>query len=278
MNIVFFGSGKFGLPILKKLNEVFDVKAVLTREDKPAGRGGKITPTPIGQLSQDLGLRIIKYKKLDADFLKINLEILNVDLFVVVSFGEIIPKQFLTLPKFGAVNIHPSLLPKYRGASPMQSAILNGDDKTGFTIMLLDEKLDHGPILFTKEILLSKKDTYESLSKKLSLLAASLLPKVLEDFINKKILPKLQNDAIATYCNQIKKEDGYFSIDNLPPPEKLNRMMRAYYPWPGVWTRFKGKIVKFLPSGFVQMEGKNKIKIKDFLNGYPDFPLLEALF
>ncbi len=181
-------------------------------------------------------------------------------------------------------------MPKYRGASPIQTAILSGDKITGVTIMLMDEKMDHGPILFQKSLAILDRDNYQTLSNKMSQESASILLETLERFLRGEIKPKPQNHKKATITKLIKKDDGYFDINNPPTPKVLDRMIRAYYPWPGVWTRFRAssaeaaakaeqgssgqaKIVKFLPENMVQMEGKKAIPIKDFLNGYPDFPI-----
>ncbi len=200
------------------------------------------------------------------------------DLAVVAAFGKILTSEELNAPKYGSVNVHPSLLPKYRGPSPIQAAILNGDKTSGISIIKMDEEMDHGPIIYQEEIELSDKDTFDSLSKKMFQRAAEVLPKVLEDFIQRKIQPRLQRHAIATYCNLLTKNSGYFDINQPPSPKHLDRMIRAYYPWPGVWTRWKSKIVKLHPKGaigerLIQLEGKKAIPLKDFLNGYPDFPI-----
>ena len=205
------------------------------------------------------------------------------DLTVVAAYGQILTKIELNASKFGCINVHPSLLPKYRGPSPIQQAILNGDKKTGVTIIKIDEEIDHGPIIYQETLDLSGSDNFDTLSKKMFHRAAEILPQIIEDFISGKVKPVDQNHSKATYCERLTRESGYFPIDSPPDPEKLDRMIRAYYPWPGVWTKWSpsakatgdknGKIVKFLPEGKMQMEGKKVLSLKDFLNGYPDFPL-----
>lgn len=195
------------------------------------------------------------------------------DLGVVAAYGHILPEEDLEKPKFGCINIHPSLLPKYRGPTPIQEAILNGDKISGLTIIKMDKEIDHGPIISQDTIERSSSDNLETLSNKLFQLAADKLPKVIEDFTQGKINPIPQDHSQATYCQRLTKESGYFDINNPPSTEVLNRMIRAYYPWPGVWTRWNNKIVKFLPENMLQMEGKKAIPMRDFLNGYPDFPL-----
>lgn len=198
----------------------------------------------------------------------------NADLAVVASYGRILTKDELDTPKYGFINIHPSLLPKYRGASPIQQAILNGDKISGITIIKMDEIVDHGPIIYQQHLELSSSDNFDTLSKKMFHRAAEILPQVITDFIQGRIKPVTQNHDMATFCVKLTKESGYFDINNPPPPKTLDRMIRAYYPWPSVWTKWIGKIVKFLPEGKIQMEGKRPVSLKDFLNGYPDFPVL----
>lgn len=195
------------------------------------------------------------------------------DLAVVAAYGHILTKNELETPKYGCINVHPSLLPKYRGPSPVPTTILNGDKATGVTIIKMDEKMDHGPIIATKKISLTGQEIFPELINKLFQLGAELLVKIIPDFISGKIKPIRQNHAKASFCQLIKKQDGYFDIGNLPSPDKLDRMIRAYYPWPGVWTRWNNKIVKFYPEGKIQMEGKKVMGLRDFLNGYPNFPI-----
>ncbi len=195
------------------------------------------------------------------------------DLGIVAAYGHILTKEELESPKYGAINVHPSLLPKYRGSSPIQQAILNGDKVSGISIIKMDEEVDHGPIVYQEELELSDKDNFDTLSKKMFQWAAEVLPKIIKDFVNGKITLYGQNHAKASFCQRLTRESGYFPIENPPDPEKLDRMIRAYYPWPGVWTRWNNKIVKFLPENMLQMEGKKAISLKDFLNGYPDFPV-----
>ncbi len=207
------------------------------------------------------------------------------DLAVVAAYGHILNKQELEAPKYGCINIHPSLLPKYRGPSPIQTAILNGDKVSGITIIKMDEEIDHGLIIYQEKLELSDIDNFDILSKKMFLKAVAVLPKIIEDFTSGKIDPIPQNHSQVTFCQHLTRESGFFDINNPPEAEKLDRMIRAYYPWPGVWAKWNGKIIKFLPASshpeldsgsikfLVQMEGKKPISFKDFLNGYPDFPL-----
>lgn len=202
------------------------------------------------------------------------------DLGIVAAYGKILTKEELETPKYGFINIHPSLLPKHRGPSPIQQAILNGDKVSGISIIQMDEEVDHGPLIYQEELELSDNDNFDTLSKKMFLRASAILPQVVNDFTQRKLTPKAQDNAQATYCNLLTRDSGFFDIGNPPAPEILDRMIRAYFPWPGVWTKWnpstgsgQDKIVKFYPEDRIQMEGKKIMSLKDFLNGYPDFPI-----
>lgn len=205
--------------------------------------------------------------------------LIEADLGVIAAYGKILTDKELNSPKYGCINVHPSLLPKYRGPSPIQEAILNGDKVSGISIIKMDTEVDHGPVLYQEQLELSDMDNFYTLSKKMFFSASEVLPKLIEDFIAGKKKPIEQKHSEASFCKILTRESGYFDLDHPPTPEKLDRMIRAYYPWPGVWTRFRqgssgqAKIVKFYPEGKIQMEGKKVIPLKDFLNGYPDFPL-----
>lgn len=252
-------------------------------------------------ITQNLKLKVIflgtpDFIKPIKDQLAKHLKLVNLpneaDLGVVAAYGKILTKKELEAPKYGFINVHPSLLPKYRGPSPIQQAILNGDKTSGISIIKMDEEVDHGTILYQEELGLSDNDNFDTLSKKMFLRASQILPKVIQDFLQGKIKPRLQRHAIATYCNRLTRESGYFNLPAGPLHRSFNeasrqvsadflqtldKMIRAYYPWPGVWTRWKNKIVKFYPEGKIQMEGKKVMPIKDFLNGYPDFPIKNLL-
>lgn len=209
---------------------------------------------------------------IDKNFILVE-KVEDADLLVVASYGKILSKDIINAPKFGSVNVHPSLLPKYRGPSPIQAAILNGDKTSGITIIKMDDKMDHGPIIYQESLDLSDIDSFDTLSKKMFLRASEVLPQVLQDFIDGKLEAIEQDHTKATFCPLLKRADGYFDIDNPPTKEILDRMIRAYFPWPTAWTKWNNKIVKFLPNQMLQMEGKKPISFKDFLNGYPNFPI-----
>jgi methionyl-tRNA formyltransferase len=239
MKIVFFGTPKFVDPVLQSLQSNFDVV-----------------------------LSVRQPQEFNSSFVD-QLKSLSPDLFVVAAYGQILPKSILDVPKLGTINIHPSILPKYRGASPIQSAILNGDKTTGVTLMKMDEEMDHGAIIdqFKEDILPT--DTFESLAERLFALACEKLPEVINNFDGKG---KVQDDSQATFTKILKKDDGKIDLANPPEVENLKRMIRAYYPWPGVWFRtdLNGKetVIKLLPEDRIQVEGKNPMSFKDFINGY----------
>lgn len=279
MKIVFFGTPEFVIPVLEVIQQNFDLVAVVTNPDKPTGRHQELTPSPVKLVAQKMtGAQILTPEKLDSDFTSL-LKTLNPDLFVVAAFGQIIPEEILNLPKYGSLNIHPSILPKYRGASPIQAAILNGDSATGVTIIKMDERMDHGPIVAQSQEQILSDDTFESLSTKLFHQGAKLLKDNLQDFVDGKMKPILQDDSQATYTwkTDETKQKAYFEIDppagGPPSPEVLNRMARAFYPWPNAWTKWNGKVVKLLPGKMIQIEGKKPVKLEEFLRGYPEFPL-----
>ena len=256
MKIVFFGTSEFGSIILEKLVQAgLSPVLVVTTPDNPAGRKQELTPPPIKVTAQKLGILVMQPEKLDQDT-RYKIQNTNPDLFVVASYGKILPKEILDMPKFGALNVHPSLLPKYRGASPIQTAILNGEDETGVTIMLMDEKMDHGAILAQQELRISNdeflisKPTYPELHNKLAEIGAELLVKTIPDWIEGKIKPVPQNEGKATYTHILKKEDG--RIDWNKEAVYIERQVRAMYPWPGTYTFLKSKILKILKADIIK--------------------------
>lgn len=279
LKIIFFGTPSFVVPVLQNLAQNFNLVGVVTAPDQKVGRKQLLTPTAVKLASEKLGLpkdNIFTPNKLNEETTQ-KIKNLQPELIVVAAFGKIIPQAILDIPKYGALNIHPSALPKYRGPSPIQEALLNGDKESTVTIMKIDAQMDHGPIVFTKVIILSEQDNFDTLSTKMFQVGAEALVEIIPDFTLGKIKPREQNHQLATFTHHISKEDGYFDINNPPPPEKLDRIIRAYYPWPNAWTKWNGKIVKFYPNAFVQLEGKQSVLFSDFLHGYPDFPLRSYL-
>ncbi|MCX6785606.1 MAG: methionyl-tRNA formyltransferase [Candidatus Komeilibacteria bacterium] len=228
-SIIFFGTPDFAVPTLQALiREDYDVILVVTQAAKPVGRKQILTSTPVKieakKLSLPVGTDLAELKKYHAD------------LGVVAAYGELIPKKILDLFPLGVLNIHPSLLPKYRGPSPIQTAILNGDKETGITIIKLDAKMDHGEKLKAQSLKLKADDGYKSLSESLALLGAKMLVEILPDYLNDKIKLLPQDDSQATFTKIISKEDG--KINWQKSAEQIERQIRAYAPWPGCYAEF----------------------------------------
>lgn len=252
------GTPDFALPSLQTLidDDEFDVVAVVTQEDKKIGRKQEIMAPPVKQLAQKHNITVfqpgkIKGNKLFTDLIKN----LKPDLFVVVAYGKILQKEFLDIPKYGAVNVHASLLPKYRGASPIEAALLQGDKETGITMMKMAEELDAGDILNVAKLTIEPQDDAETLTVKLSLLGGKILPYVLKDLVEGAISPIPQDSSKATFCHKIHKEDGLVDINSMNAREIFNRL-RAYTPWPSVFVMVEGKRLKL-----VEMDVDENLKL-----------------
>jgi len=260
MKVVFFGSSRYVLPIIEVLKNNFDLTLVVTTEKQSADAVPKFC----------LENKIPYISISSFDDKKIGSEI-----GIVADFGLMIPSKILNAFEHGLLNIHPSLLPKYRGPTPVQAAILNGETKTGITIIKLDEEMDHGPILLQVEEPIAAFDTAETLYERLFKIGAELLSQNINKYIKGQIKLTKQDHSRATITARLTRKDGHIDITNPPSPEMLDRMIRAYHPWPGVWSKWqmangKWRIVKFLPEGRIQVEGKKPMSYKDFLNGYPE--------
>lgn len=276
VKIVFFGTPKFGATILKtlygqQLVGEYSIELVVTATDKPTGRGKQPTSSEVKKMAHQFKLPVVSPNSVKDPKFANQLIKLEPDFIVLASYGKMIPRKILTIPKKGAVNVHPSLLPKYRGASPIAAAILNGDKSTGVSIMRMNEKMDEGGLLATAKIRISSKDTTESLSIKLAEVGTKLIHHVLRLAAADKIKLKSQSHKKATYTKLMEKADGRINWNR--PPKNLEAMVRAYYPWPGVWTKYEGKVLKLLPEGKVQLEGKQPIILKEFRSGHQDFNL-----
>jgi len=295
LNVIFMGTPKFSLPALKELiKNNFNILSIYTQPPKKSKRGQKINISPIEEFvkKKELNLKTPSSLKNDEEFKFF--KNLSPDLAVVVAYGQIIPKNFLEIPKFGFVNIHASLLPRWRGAAPIQRAIMNGDKKIGVSIMKIEEKLDSGPVLSSKEIELNQNSTYGEIEKKLSVLGADLLVETLKNFVNKKIELKKQEDSKVTYAKKISKDETRINW-NLEA-DKIIAHIHGISPSPGAWFEYKGdrfKVFKAIKSSLsgkpgtvinenlniacksnsiqileLQKQGKNKQTAKEFLLGY----------
>ncbi len=249
--LVFMGSPDFAVPILRKLAEQYPVVGVVTQPDRPAGRGRLLTPPPVKLLASELGIPVIQPRKLSEPEAMQQLQFWAPELIVVAAFGQILRQGVLDLPRFGCINVHASLLPRWRGAAPIQAAILNGDEWTGITIMLMDAGIDNGPTLNQKSIPITAQDTTGSLSIKLSLLGAELLNETILAYLSGNLQPKPQDDSIATFAPMIKKVHGL--LDFSQPAAILERKVRAFNPWPGAYIVWKDQVLKFHRAHVVEV-------------------------
>jgi methionyl-tRNA formyltransferase len=277
MKIVYIATPSFGAIILEKL-----IKAghkpflVITETDKPIGRKQTIVPPPVKVLAEEYHIPVAQPEKIG--LWQEELKKLEPDLGIIASYGQILPKEILEIPKYGFINVHPSLLPKYRGSAPIQYAILNGDDKTGVTIMRVAEKLDAGPILVQEEIAINQNETFLSLHDKLADLGAKLLIEALPKLIAGRLAPQDQDETKATFTKRLKIKDGL--IDLKEPAEISVRKIRALNPEPGTYSIYNSKRLKILEAKVeqgrliinqVQLEGKKPMAFEDFLRGHKDF-------
>lgn len=240
--LVFMGSPEFALPTLKALAGHYDVVGVVTQPDRASGRGRELKPPPVKLLAQALSIPVIQPEKLRQPEAFEQLRAWNPDLIVVAAFGQILRKDVLELPPHGCINVHASLLPRWRGAAPINAAILHGDEETGVTIMKMDVGLDSGPILTQRSIRLTREDTAGSVFEKLSQLGADLLIETLPDYFSGQIQPTPQPEHGSSYAPMLKKEEG--RLDFTRPAEELERRIRAFNPWPGAFLDFDGTLLK----------------------------------
>ena len=297
--IFFLGTPRFAVPTLRALvDEEYEILSVVTQPDRPKGRGQKLTPSPVKVLAKEESLQVLEPERLDDRFLDV-LVSLKPDLLVVVAFGQIIPGEVLGSAKWGGINVHASLLPRYRGSAPIQWAIINNEKKTGLTTMRMDEGLDTGPMLMQQEVDILQGETAGQLHDRLSSLAPGLLIKTLQGLAQGAIEEKRQDDSLATYAPKLKKEQGL--IDWSWPSERLCGLIRGLDPWPGAFTYYDGKMLKLFGCfggdvgrrssapgrirgladkgleietgkgsiivGEIQSPGKKRMPVKEFLKG-----------
>jgi methionyl-tRNA formyltransferase len=315
LRIIYMGTPRFAVPALEALvqgstpgavlAEGYEIVCVITRPDKPVGRGQEIIFSPVKQSALAHGLPVWQPGSLKRPE---NIEALaaySADLYIVAAFGQILPQVVLDQPRYGTLNIHASLLPKYRGVSPISAAILQGDSEAGVTIMLLDAGVDTGPMLLKKSLPVSKDETTGSLTSKLADLGAQALLEVLPLWVTGKLTPEPQDERLASHTKMLRKEDG--EINWTLPAAVLARKVRAYTPWPSSYTHWRGKLLKILAASAlvhepettvtpgtvsvreeaghkalaivagagvlvvkrVQLEGKKAMSVEEFLRGYP---------
>ena len=247
MKIIFFGTSDFAKTILGKLMDTtHEVVSVVTKPTPSKGRGMKSIPDPVELLAKEKNLKILQFDNVNSSDAISELKSFNADIFIVVSYGQILKESVLSIPKLYSVNIHASLLPKYRGASPIQYALLNGDKETGITIIRIDETLDGGDIILQKEIKIDSNDYIENLSSKLSLLGSEAIIEFLNMQESKRIDFKKQDNNNVSYAPKIKKEDGLINWSK--KSYEIVNQIRALSPWPSAYTHFNNKILKILQA------------------------------
>ncbi len=302
MKLVFCGTPQFAVPSLERLAaQGFDIQMVVTQPDRPQGRGMQLTAPPVKQATAKLGIPVIQPDKIKKnEEFQNQLRAIAPDAIIVVGYGRIIPSWMLQLPPYGNINVHASLLPKYRGAAPIQWAIARGETVTGVTTMRIDEGLDTGDMLLKREMEIRPDDTSATLSPRLAEMGAELLVETLHGLEQEKVTATSQDHAQATLAPILKKEDGL--IDFRWTAKEIHNRMRGFQPWPGIYTRFKGKNLKIISampvqastiqaepaelrithsqlflgcaSGTVlellqvQPEGKKALPVREFISGY----------
>lgn len=294
ISVVFFGTHEFAVTILQGLldNPFFDVKLIITQPDRPVGRKQEIQSSPVKLLAQKFNIPINQPESLK------NYELLAIgyELSIVAQYGLLIPKSIVEAPKYGTINVHTSLLPKYRGASPIQSALINGETKTGVTIMRMDEGLDSGPILLQKEINILPDETYLDLDSRLAHLGVEALNESIPEYISDNLKPRTQDESQVTVCKKLSRDDGKIQWNKTA--QEIYNQYRGLTPWPGIWTMWEDKRLKLLnirpcdkqvePGKVLiqhdilyigtsdasieilelQLEGKSVMNSKTFLSGY----------
>ena len=299
--IIFFGTPDFAVPTLKTLLQGPDqVVAAVTQPDRRKGRGQKVFPSPVKEVASERSIRVFQPERAKEEAFREQLRKIRPDLFVVVAYGQILPPGLLEIPKQGSVNVHASLLPKYRGAAPIPWAILRGEEVTGVTTMMMDSGMDTGDILLQAETPVAERETFETLHDRLALLGARLLSDTVAGLKTGSILSKPQDSSKATYAPMIKKEDGHIDWNKGAPD--IDRLTRAFNPWPGAFSLWEerllriydGEIRRGSPDGKpgtvvwvgsdfiemktgkgsflireVQLEGGKRMSARDFLPGHP---------
>lgn len=252
IRIVFMGSPEFALPSLQRLASAYEICGVVTQPDRASGRGRELKPPPVKVLAQELGIPFIQPEKLRLPEPMDRLRAWHPDLIVVAAYGQILKPDVLDLPRYGCINVHASLLPRWRGAAPVNAAILAGDVETGVTIMKMDAGLDTGPMYAKRSIPIGTGDTTGAMLDALSHLGADLLQDVLPDILAGNLQPQPQSETGMTYAPMLKKEDGLLDFDQAA--DELERRVRAMSPWPGAWFFWSGAPLKVARAS-VKMEG-----------------------
>ncbi len=264
--IIFMGTPDFSVPTLKALHEKqHKVLAVVTQPDRPKGRGRRLVPSPVKEVAGTFGYPVLQPHKIEGSWFVEEIIAMDPDLFVVVAYGRILPGSFLSIPRLGAINIHASLLPKYRGPAPIQWAIINGEQETGVTTMWMDEGMDTGDILLSAKVSIMPDDTSGSLHGRLAEVGAQLLIETLEKLKTENLFGTPQDKLVATYAPLLKKKDG--SIDWTKDAISLDAFIRGMNPWPCAFTLLSGKRLRVLQAK--NLQGAAKEKPGTVLEGFP---------
>lgn len=252
IKIVYMGTPALAIPPLEGLLEGgYEIVGVYTQPDRPVGRGRSVEAPPVKAFALERGLRVLQPRSLRSSEAREEMESLAPDLGIVVAYGRILPREILELPRWGCLNIHPSLLPRHRGPSPVAHTLLEGDTMAGVTVMLVDEGMDSGPILSQEEEMISLEDTAATLTDRLVRKGAMLLARTLPAYLRGELEPQPQDESQATYSRKLSKEDGVLRWEL--PAETLWRQVRAYTPWPGSYTHWRGRLLKVVEA--VPLEG-----------------------
>ncbi len=297
--IIFWGSPEFALPSLETVHKLGLVSAIVTKADKPQGRGLNLEACPVKLRALELNLPVLSPVKLNEEFIA-ELQPYLPATFLIVAYGKIIPQTVLDVSQLPSLNIHPSLLPKYRGPSPIQSALLNGETATAVTLMQLDAEMDHGPLIEQILVPIDQRDYFPQLHDKLSQIAADVLKQSLQGYLDGSLNTRAQNDDEATYCQLLTKEQGQIDWNNTA--ETIRNQIRAFSVWPSCYFSWNGKSIKIIEADVVfavndkkpgelyrhgdelyvncrlealsilklQLEGKREMTAQEFLNGYGD--------
>ena len=306
MRTVFMGTPSFSIPVLEALLSMgTKVVGIYTPSDKPSGRGRKLEPPPVKRFGLEHGITVLQPQSLRRAEVQSELVSLAPDLVVVVAYGKLLPPEVLKIPRFGCVNLHPSLLPRYRGPSPVATAILDGEPRTGMSVMLMDEGMDTGPVLAQRSIQISADATTEGLTPLLFQMGAQLVKEVLPLWVNGELSQEPQNQGMATITKKLERADGEARWQL--SAQELERRLRAFTPWPGLYSHWRGKMVKILSAALagdvssgeaghvvplgpdrggafgivtgggvlgirsLQLEGRRPVTSEEFLRGYGDF-------
>lgn len=256
MRAIFFGSPAFAVPCLEALNRIADIVAVISQPDRPAGRGLSLRAPAVKTRALELGLAVSQPRKVRTAAFAGELRDLEADVGVVVAYGRILPKAVLDAPKAGCVNVHASLLPRWRGAAPIQWSIVHGDETTGVTLMQMDEGMDTGPILAAESTAVGKRETAGALSGRLATMGAELLERQLPRVVARELEPRPQDDALATLAPLLKKTDG--QIDWSRSAREIDRHIRGMTPWPGAYTHAGDRRLRVLRAHPLTLDPEGK--------------------